>query len=354
MLNIIKKTDPIPLTGVSGLFYGQSGIGKTSLGGTAQKSLLLCFENGGMSRADRFGDSFQVKRWTDIPPASHDSFKDYDTIVMDTLAAAVDSCMLSIVGDGKMATIKHYGQLKTAFKLFYDGFNKIDKNVIFLAHASEPSKRQTISKGEVDLIMPVGGSGGAKDEIYRELHFVAYIERGESASERIIHFDGGENVFTKNSYGLGRYNFSKGNETLLDTILTDVKEAHHQRQEKGLEAKKSLDDLIEKAEGILEDSSDLSEKDDLLKACEALDPSLVALGKNKIYDLLYAAIIVLTEKIARGEEDCSKEQFVREQASLLPYTLERSLKMQIKKTLLASDFILVDGKFVKKESVHAV
>lgn len=136
---ITKPGRPRPL---KALFFGPPGSGKTSLGGTAPKPLILDFEDGTMTLRGRDVDVFQPRKWSDVQDAymtlalGSDN-GGYQSVVLDTVSmmqeiASWDTPLLSDFVAGKDPR-NSYGRISAAMKDMLWKFALLPINCIFLA-----------------------------------------------------------------------------------------------------------------------------------------------------------------------------------------------------------------------------
>ena len=92
MGNLIKKPSQLEVSGsVKILIYGQPGLGKTTLGLSAQKPLLLDFD-GGVHRVNPMHqtDTLQVNSWDEVIDVFKEDLRPYETIIIDTAGKMLD------------------------------------------------------------------------------------------------------------------------------------------------------------------------------------------------------------------------------------------------------------------------
>lgn len=164
-LRITRATDPIVVDRINICLYGQPGAGKTSLGFTASRPLLLDFDNGA-HRATGRKDTVQVRQWTDVAGITEDDVAGFDTIVLDTAGRALDSLSSDIIrrnpkaGRGGALTLQGYGTLKSEFVAFLKLLNGFGKDVVLIAHMDE-------QRNGDEIIERLDVQGGSKGEIYK-------------------------------------------------------------------------------------------------------------------------------------------------------------------------------------------
>ena len=121
MLIITRSDDPLTIEQLVMCIYGAPGLGKTTLGFSASKPLLLDFDAGAARSANR-GDSVQISSWSEVANMNAKDLEPYSTIVVDTAGRALD-CLANHIIDrnpkmgrgGGALTLQGYGQLKADF-----------------------------------------------------------------------------------------------------------------------------------------------------------------------------------------------------------------------------------------------
>ena len=164
-LKITRAEDPITVERLNLVLYGPPGIGKTSLGFTADAPLLLDFDNGSYRAAKR-GDAVQIASWSDIAGITAEDLAPFRTVVMDTAGRALDVLTTDIIrgnsklGRGGALTLQGYGELKARFTSFLKLLNSFGKDVVLIAHMDE-------QRNGDEVIERLDVQGGSKGEIYK-------------------------------------------------------------------------------------------------------------------------------------------------------------------------------------------
>src|SRR5258708_37990325 len=96
MLRITKASDPIEVKTITVVIYAEPGIGKSTLGFTANKPLLLDFDHGSY-RAGNRGDTVQIDAWADVTTIAPADLKSYSTLIIDTADPALDLLAVDII-----------------------------------------------------------------------------------------------------------------------------------------------------------------------------------------------------------------------------------------------------------------
>lgn len=198
-LHIIKATEPIEVTQLVGCVYAQPGLGKTSLGYTAEAPLILDFDGGAYRAANR-GDTVQVRDWEEAANMTLKDLTGYRTLVVDTAGRALDLLSADIIhrnpklGNGGALTLQGFGALKAQFIGWTKMVRGFGLDVLLLAHSDEQRK------GE-EVIERLDMQGGSKNEIYKVADVMGRLSiRG---NQRVLNFNPSDAAFGKNPAQLG-------------------------------------------------------------------------------------------------------------------------------------------------------
>lgn len=165
-ITIIAPTDPIEIKNLVITIVANPGLGKTTLGFTAKKPLLLDFDNGNY-RAKNRQASISVTRWQDISAMIAEDLKDYDTIVIDVVGRALEILGTSLIAynpklgkaDGTLS-LQGFGALSASFKAFLAKLRSFGKDIVLLCHAKE-------EKNGDDNMIRIDAQGSSKQEIFK-------------------------------------------------------------------------------------------------------------------------------------------------------------------------------------------
>lgn len=176
MLNIITKSEHITVDHIVAMVYGEPGVGKTSLGFTADNPLLLDFDQG----AHRSGfrkDSVRIARWEEVKGMEESDLADYSTIVVDTTGRLLDKLSVYIVQQnpkmgrgGGALTLQGYGELKAEYTAWLNTLRSYGKDVLLLAHEKE-------DKSGDELIYRPDMQGGSYGEVFKSSDIVGFMHR---------------------------------------------------------------------------------------------------------------------------------------------------------------------------------
>lgn len=128
------------------LAYGANGKGKTRLGATAPKPIIIDADHGTMS-IRKFPDVkvFKIERWPDIDLAYWYLKKgdhDRETVVLDTVTSLAQLCMKFVLGDEAsrdptkdpdMPSKREWGKVGELMRTIILNFRELPMHVVYLA-----------------------------------------------------------------------------------------------------------------------------------------------------------------------------------------------------------------------------
>ena len=261
-MSLIKKPEeqPIKKTILGGI-YGQPGIGKSTVALSLPRPLLIDVDHGlHRVQAEYRCPSVRVESYADVVNVLKEDLSEFDTICIDTLGKLIDfMCDQAVKENPKLAqsdgtfSQKGWGVVKNYFKQLVKDLERLDKNLVFVAHEKE--ERQ----GDEKYIRPdVSGSSGK--DIVKEFDFMGYMEM--IGRKRSITFSPSSKVYAKNSLNLSDYvevpTLNKGDK---NTFLTDyILNPELERRKNEFKTSGDYDKILAQAkeiilkEGITEES----------------------------------------------------------------------------------------------------
>jgi AAA domain len=198
-LEIIAPTDRIIVEHPLFVLIGQPGIGKSSLGFSAPKPVVLNFDSeSAHARAVNRGYSLNILttgrlRRLEKHPEELDAF---ESIVFDTGGCAINLMALAVVednpkhGNSNGLTQQGWGALKRRFSRLLDSFRAREKNIFILVHSKEEKEND-------GRYMRADVAGGSRDEIVRLADFCGYLYVNEK-NVRVLDFSPTGQWFGKN------------------------------------------------------------------------------------------------------------------------------------------------------------
>lgn len=195
-LKITKASDPLTVEQLVVCIYSPPGLGKSTLGFSARKPIMLDFDQGAHRAAGR-KDSVQASSWTDVTDIGAEDLAPYDTVVVDTAGRALDLLTADIIrrnpkmGRGGALTLQGYGQLKTEFTAWLKHVRTMGKDVVLIAHSSE-------DKSGDDLIERIDMQGGSKGEVYKCADAMGRLTMVPGSKWPVLNFSPTDAAFGKN------------------------------------------------------------------------------------------------------------------------------------------------------------
>lgn len=195
MLKITKAADPIEVKHVVVCIHGDPGIGKTSLGFTAEKPLCLAFDSGVYRAGPYRGDCVQIDSWQDVSNLKTADFAGYSTVVVDTAGRALDCLAASLMADdpknnrGGALSLQGFGAMKSTFYQWLANLKYIGLDVVLICHSDEQRKGD-------ELITRLDMQGASKNEVYKSADMMGSLsmQRGK----RVLNFSPSDVSFGKN------------------------------------------------------------------------------------------------------------------------------------------------------------
>lgn len=177
-LKIIRTGEPVPVETLNVFLYGQPGTGKTSVGYTFRRPLVLDFDNGAhRSRQHGKGTTVRIENWGDVSDLMRsDLIGQHDTIVVDTVGRALDYAGVWLVeqnpklGTSRGLSLQGYGELKGLFTNWVKALNTRGKTVVFIAHDRE-------DKSGDEVLHRPDVTGGSYAEVMKVADFVGFVHR---------------------------------------------------------------------------------------------------------------------------------------------------------------------------------
>lgn len=187
-LPISKVSDQPPRFNM--LIYGESGVGKTTLSGSAdevpemRKILVLDIEGGVLSIKEKFPnvETVRIRNWQDMQNVYNELFSDkhdYSTIIVDSLTEAqkmsMDTVMRKLVDeheerDADVPGIREWNINIEQTRKFVRSFRDLPINTIFTALSKTDRDQKTgASRTKPSL------SGKVSDEVAGFLDIVSYL-----------------------------------------------------------------------------------------------------------------------------------------------------------------------------------
>lgn len=275
-IQIITADQALTVNAIITYIYADPGLGKTSMGFTADKAISFDFDKGSHRTGElRRGAVVPVQKWTDIANLTVQDLAPYNTIVLDTVGAMLEcikSHLISIPNnrqkDGTLK-LKAQGSANVMFKNYVHMLISMGKDVVFLAHASEDQN------GDQVIYRPDLG-GKNRNELYRIADIMGYlttVRTQEGKSARVINFNPSDTHHGKNAGALGGdtgevwVDDLKTNPTFLADLIKQAKDHINTLTPAQLAANKA----IEEFNNFVQSCGEIQYANDLNQLTESLD-----------------------------------------------------------------------------------
>jgi nucleoside-triphosphatase THEP1 len=229
-MRIMNANEVIESTGLTVLIYGEPGVGKTTLANTAKNAIVLDFDKGS-HRASYQQRVVQFESWQDLLQSKNELdvlLESCDCVIVDTIGTLLDSINSHIIETQPLLaknSIKVWGELKKSFTDFFAPLRKMNKNLIFIAHAKEKDE------GDVRIKRPLI-QGSSYDLLMQTCDLIGYYAMKNNV--RTLSFDLSDTVTAKNCAGLEPIQVRnlESMPDLLSNILDKTRASLNQRIEK--------------------------------------------------------------------------------------------------------------------------
>lgn len=193
-LKITRSIDPIEVKSITACIYAVPGVGKSTIGFTADRPLLLDFDKGSY-RAGNRKDTVQIDTWADVMSIAQADLMPYGTLIVDTAGRALDCLTQHIIADnpklgrGGALTLQGFGELKSKFIAWTKLIRSFGLDVVLISHADE-------QRSGDEIIERLDIQGGSKNEIYKAADVMGrlYVKDGK----RMLNFSPTDTAFGKN------------------------------------------------------------------------------------------------------------------------------------------------------------
>ena len=257
------------------LIAGYPGIGKTTLGLSAPKPLLIDVDFGiNRVMASVRKDYIQPESYEQLLEDLKGDLSDYETIVIDTGGKLLDLMKAYVIKndiknakkDGTLS-LQGYGAVGREFTRFMNYiYFELRKHCVIIFHAVEEKQDE-----ETKLRILVEGS--TKNTVWQNVELGGFIEmRG---NKKTIGFDNSERYFAKSSFGIkGIYNIPELDTNTPNNFLTKLFE----QADKNIQAESKIfekerqeyQEVMDKYSPIIENmtSENVQEVSDLIQTAE--------------------------------------------------------------------------------------
>jgi len=270
-MKIIKANEPLMVSSIKVLIYGEPGVGKTSVASTAEAPILLDFDKGAYRTPFR-SDVMEVSNFLEIFSIS-EHLKNYKTIIIDTVDTFLDFIGSHILQDDPRLAknkLQFYGRLKDEFTNVMKVFSAQNKDIIMISHLKEKEE------GDLRIKRPAI-TGGSYDKVLQVADLVGFMYMANA--NRVINFNPTDTSVGKNSANLDLVTVPNlsSNPTFFKGLLQQVKQSLNI----AIQTEKKAVDTVKEYKAIIEDA-DLEVLNSLLSDL----PTLNTPTKKQVWELM--------------------------------------------------------------------
>lgn len=278
--------------------FGQPGIGKSSLGYSTNKPLLLDFD-GGAQRAFGRKDTVRITDWSQIASITKSDVAEYETIVIDTVGRALEYLSASLIaGNPKLKrstgelSMQGYGALKTAYAAWMGNLRTLNKDIVLIAHEKE-------DRNGDDVIVRIDAAGSTRTEVVRLSDLVGFVYA--DGTNRLLDFNPTSSHTGKNCAGFDPLHIPHlaKEPDWFGTILSEAKDRMNSLSAEQQAVEEEFTEVV----AIIEDAKSAKGINDALK--------LVA---GKPYEKQAKAVIHSRAKVLGLKADAKAKCYVKEEA----------------------------------------
>jgi hypothetical protein len=302
-MKLYRATEAIDVPYPVITIYSDPGAGKTTLGYSADRALLLDFDRG-IHRAKNRRETLQPETWQDVEDllAKPEQFlsqfgktiDDFGTFVVDTGGRCLDLLALDVIrknpkhGTGGSLNLQGWGQLKTRFAAFKNRLQAMDKALVILCHGKEDKD------GDLRTMRP-DVQGASLGEILKSSDVIGYMHT--EGSQRILDFSPTDRWTGKNPGGWPTIKVPEYAQAqdFLAGIQQKAREALGAMSEESAAVAREVDGFRE----MLKQTNGLKNVNTLLKSVETLRPVVRAQVKRPLHE--HATALGFTFDKTKGE-----------------------------------------------------
>jgi len=196
---MIVKAEDLDFTNkkLSILIYGVPSIGKTTLGLSAPRPLLIDLDKGVSRVESKFRkDTLECKTYEEMmTDLSNEDLSCYESIIIDTAGALLELEKAYVIKqDPKNAkrngqlSLAGYGAIANEFKHFTEFVKSLDKHIIYIFHADE-------QRDDDNVCYRLSAEGSTKTKVWESIDLGGFME--VIGKERTINFSANSRFFAK-------------------------------------------------------------------------------------------------------------------------------------------------------------
>lgn len=328
---IVSEDEVMPVGAIVSLFYGEPGIGKTSLGFTANKPLLEDFDRGVMRSVGR-KTFLSIDSWEDAVRFHHsEDFKKFEpqTLIIDTAGTMLDNFIAEYAKkqdpknsrSGGELSLQGYGSMKSIFNQFVNDMRQRGIDIIFICHA------ETFKDGDEVKYRPKV-TGGSYDILMSVSDMVGYME--SKNNKRTIEFNPTDRNIGKNTAEFDRIELPHYSDDSWPTFCADLIQKTKDKMTKMSEAQEEAIQKLNEFKERIRKCDDITKLEEIRKETDSMSKLYQLQLKKELdkkYFELYEINIVKTVTDAKSAQEML--DIIREEPDKYQSKLQNILKSRI-------------------------
>ena len=232
------------------LIYGIPSIGKTTLAMTSAAPAVLDFDQKSYKASNKTGKAIlTIDKWPVINNFEEEDFAPYQTIVVDTVGAALECLSNDIIsknpkhGRSGGLSLQGFGELKSRFTQWLSRIREQGKDIVLLAHAVEEQRDE-------ETVHRILATGGSRQVIYAAADIMGHFYIN-AQNDRALTFTPAASRFCKNvGTGIADQNIRDAhhNPDAMARIITEAKRLINEASDVQVEAQAKMEMLREALE----------------------------------------------------------------------------------------------------------
>ncbi len=265
---------------VSVLIYGVPSIGKTTLGLSAPKPLLIDLDKG-ISRVEaRYRkDTAIVETFEELKKdLSGSDLSKYETLVIDTGGSLLELLKPYVMKQDSRNAMKNgslslagYGAIAKEFKDFTDYCKSLNKHIVFIFHAVEERDAELVT-------YRLSAEGQTRTRIWESIDLGGFME--VVGKNRTINFSANARSFAKGNHEInGSYQVPILSDGVENTFLTDLINSYIEKLNASTEKLNEDLQVYERAmafKGVIDGATDVNAVNSAFASMKTLKYALTA------------------------------------------------------------------------------
>lgn len=284
---LIEADEPLPPKNLVIVLFGEWGVGKTSLGFTAEDPLLLDYDKG-LERAVGRKTSVKLKTWEDSQEFMESGtliIKKIKTLIVDTAGALLNDYLTHYLikidaknGNGSDGLgLRGYGAMKNSADRFITKIQQLEIDSIFICHTSED--------GDSDnKRLKPRVTGGSYEILMAKADLVGYLEM--KSGKITLDFNPTDRHAGKNCAQFPVLNIPSFDTPEYQGYMAKIISQTKAHMQKASAAQVAAVKMVEEFKEKIEASKNIEELEDINQSIQKLS-TLYKVQVNQVYERKY-------------------------------------------------------------------